>query len=161
MLLAFIATPFLSGLIGSALTKPHIEGWYASANLAPWTPPNGVFVAVWFFLYILIGVSGWLMWRYRPTTSRETEIRFRALWFFGFQLVLNAIWSPLFFNLYPMIGATALWLALIIMVLLWLLLMSYIVEVSKIDKLAAYVMIPYVFWATYAGTINLYMAIAN
>lgn len=101
------------------------------------------------------------MWKHHPTNSRETEIRFRALWFFGFQLVLNAIWSPLFFNLYPMMGASALWLAFVVIAFLWVLLLTYIFEVSKISKLAAYLMIPYVFWATYAGTINVYMALMN
>ena len=90
-LLLFIAVPLAIGFTGSFLTADQVDGWYASADQAPWTPPNAVFGPVWTLLYVMIGAAGWLLWR-----STVTHQRRRAFILYGIQLILNAVWSPLF-----------------------------------------------------------------
>ncbi|WP_237203785.1 TspO/MBR family protein [Rothia endophytica] len=155
-LLLFIAVPLAIGFTGSFLTSDQVDGWYASADQAPWTPPNVVFGPVWTLLYVMIGVAGWLLWR-----STATHQRRRAFILYGIQLVLNAVWSPLFFGAYPTYGVAALWVALAVIYLLLLTIMVSIKIFAPISKIAGWLFVPYGLWVAYASTLNLYMALHN
>lgn len=156
MLIIFLLVPLLVGFVGSLLTADPVDGWYASADQAPWTPPNAVFGPVWTALYLIMGLAAWLVWL-RPTSpARRTAL----IWFI-IQLAFNAVWSPTFFGGYPLLGAAALWLSFAIIVALLISLVMTIRSFWTIRTLAAVLLLPYLLWVTYASTLNLYMAIFN
>ena len=155
VLILFIALPLGIGFAGSMLTSEHIDGWYAAANKAPWNPPNSVFGPVWTVLYILIGIAGWLLWRKQPVTSNLMKL-------FWLQLILNAVWSPLFFGGYAYFGTFALWLAVAVIVALIITLALLITGCFKQGhQLAGALLAPYLLWGAYASTLNIYLALFN
>lgn len=156
MLIVFLLVPVLVGFVGSLLTTEQVDGWYASAAQAPWTPPNTVFGPVWTALYLLMGLAAWLAWLRPASPSRRT-----ALTWFIIQLALNAVWSPTFFGGYPLLGAAALWLSFAIIIALLVGLVMTIRSFWTVRTLAAVLLLPYLLWVTYASTLNLYMAIFN
>ncbi|RPJ43756.1 MAG: tryptophan-rich sensory protein, partial [Deltaproteobacteria bacterium] len=91
----FIVVCQLAGGIGSYFTVPAIPGWYANLKKPLLTPPDWVFAPVWVTLYVLMGIAVFLIWR----ETRYGKPRQKALLLFGTQLVLNALWSLLFFGL--------------------------------------------------------------
>ena len=101
-LVLFVAIAFGVAALGSVATFQNVEGWYADADKAFWTPPNVVFGPVWTVLYTLMSVAAWLVWREPVSDARR-----RALGVYIAQLVLNAIWTPVFFGLYPVAGSAA------------------------------------------------------
>src|SRR4051812_26370160 len=105
MLIAFLAISFAVAAAGALSTIQNVDGWYAHADRAFWTPPNAVFGPVWTVLYTLMSVAAWLVWRERRT--RDVRAALMAYWV---QLVLNALWTPVFFGLYPVAGSSALWI---------------------------------------------------
>lgn len=153
---AIIAVNVLSATLGSAVSQPFIEGWYADAVKPGWTPPNWVFSVVWTALYLSTSVAAWLIWRQRR--RRRVE---RALTLYVVQLVLNAIWSPLFFALFPVIGETATWLSLTVHMLLLVAIIVTITEFRPINRAAALIMVPYLLWVTYAATLTVGIAVLN
>src|SRR5262245_12415992 len=88
-----LAVCFGAAAVGSAVTLPEINGWYASLPKPSWNPPNWVFGPVWSTLYLLMAVSAWLVWREAGFTGARI-----ALALFGIQLALNVLWSVLFFG---------------------------------------------------------------
>lgn len=156
MLIVFLLAPVLVGFVGSLLTADQVDGWYAAADQAPWTPPNAVFGPVWTALYLIMGLAAWLVWL-RPTSpTRRTAL----IWFI-IQLALNAVWSPTFFGGYPLLGTAALWLSFGIIAALLISLVMTIRSFWNVRTLAAVLFLPYLLWVTYASTLNLYMAIFN
>ncbi len=153
---AIIAVNVLSATLGSAVSQPFIAGWYADAVKPGWTPPNWVFSVIWTLLYLSTSVAAWLVWRQRR--RRRVE---RALTLYVVQLVLNAIWSPLFFALYPVIGETATWLSLTVHMLLLAAIIVTIAEFRPIDRAAAIIMVPYLVWVAYAATLTVGIAVLN
>jgi len=145
-----------SAQLGSAISQPYIQGWYAEAVRPPWTPPNWVFAAVWTVLYLATSVAAWLIWRERR--RRRVE---RALTLYVVQLVLNAIWSPLFFALYPVIGETATWLSLTVHMLLLVAIAATITEFWPIRRVAAIIMVPYLLWVIFAASLTIGIALLN
>lgn len=130
-----------AGIIGSAFTSPAIPNWYASLVKPEFTPPSWVFGPVWTTLYFLMGVSLYLIWK------RKDEAK-PALAVFSFQLVLNALWSFLFFGLQsPLYG-------LICIVLLWLAIVATVLLFYRISKTAAYLLVPYLLWVSFAAFLN-------
>jgi tryptophan-rich sensory protein len=105
-----------------------------------WAPPAWVFGPVWSFLYLLMGIAAWLVWRQRG--CRESGI---ALWLFIAQLAANALWSWLFFSLQK--GA---WASYEILVL-WVLLLCSVIGFWRIRSLAAALLLPYLAWVTFAA----------
>jgi tryptophan-rich sensory protein len=145
-----------SAQLGSAISQPYIQGWYAEAVRPAWTPPNWVFAAVWTVLYLATSVAAWLIWRERR--RRRVD---RALTLYVVQLVLNAIWSPLFFALYPVIGETATWLSLTVHMLLLVAIAATITEFWPIRRVAAVIMVPYLLWVMYAASLTIGIALLN
>ncbi|MCW1250634.1 tryptophan-rich sensory protein [Acaricomes phytoseiuli] len=154
VLIGYLLLSALVATIGAAANLPHIDGWYATADIAPWSPPNWVFGPAWTLLYTLMAISAWLVWRKRRG--------WRPLFgLYGVQLFLNAIWSPLFFALYPSWGTPALWLAAVVIVLLAGILVLLIMQFFSISRWAAILLIPYLLWVVFASSLNIYAAAHN
>jgi translocator protein len=156
VLLAFLAIAAAVAFFGSLATTEQVNGWYADANQAPWTPPNALFGPAWTVLYTLMSVAAWLVWRER----RRVRVGSALGWYVG-QLALNSIWTPLFFALYPAIGSAALWLAFAVIVLLDIAVAVTIVLFWRVRRAAAVLLLPYLAWILFASSLNLYAALAN
>ena len=93
-LLVFLALCFAAAGIGGAVTTPKIATWYATLAKPTWNPPNWIFGPVWSALYFCMAVAAWLVWRQGGFSGARVPL---AL--FGTQLVLNVLWSCIFFGL--------------------------------------------------------------
>lgn len=138
-------------LLGSAVTAPQIPGWYQGLAKPFWTPPNWLFPIAWTTLYALMGVALLRLWG-KPT---QTPGRNWAIGLFLAQLALNAAWSPVFF------GLQAPWPALAIIVLLIATLALTIKAARPVDRIAAWLLLPYLAWVCYAFTLNAAIAVMN
>ena len=133
------------GYSSSTFTKEGVATWYPTILKPSFNPPNWVFMPVWTLLFILMGVAAGLVWDKIKEQNEEVK---KALGFFLAQLILNAVWSYIFFGLKnPM-------LALIEIVLLWLMIYETYLKFTKINKTAGYLLIPYMAWVSFAGILN-------
>ncbi len=151
-----IAVPFIIGGLGALSTAGNVDGWYADAVKAPWTPPNWVFGPVWTVLYVLLGVSFWRVWRAPDSAARSLGIRL-----FAIQLALNAIWTPIFFSGYPTWGESAFWQGALIIVAMDIIVWLTIVQFVRVDVWAARMLIPYEAWLWIATSLNIYLWLNN
>ena len=143
-LIVSVAICYLAAAIGAMFTFRSVTTWYAALARPGFAPPNWVFGPVWTLLYFLMGVSLYLVW------SRGTGVPYVriALIVFFVQLVLNALWSILFFGLHsPLAG-------LVGIALLWLALVLTIFYFWKISPLAGGLLVPYLLWVSFAGMLN-------
>ncbi|MBO9632894.1 MAG: tryptophan-rich sensory protein, partial [Chitinophagaceae bacterium] len=138
-----IAIPVITGLIASWFTVQSVNGWYSTLNRPSFAPPNWIFGPVWLVLYVLMGISLYIIWQCPPGIQKE-----KALFIFGLQLFCNFIWSFLFFFMRN--PATA----LVDIVLLWLLILVMIVRFYRLRPLAAWLNIPYLLWVSFATALN-------
>ncbi|HEY8590436.1 MAG TPA: TspO/MBR family protein [Naasia sp.] len=152
----FLLASFAVAAFGSLTTIAQVDGWYADAAKVAWTPPNWVFGPVWTTLYVLMAVAAWLVW-----LRRRTEYVTPALTLYGAQLFLNAVWTPLFFGGYAVIGAPALWVGLAVIVLLDVCVGATILVFWPVSRTAALLLVPYLMWILYATTLNLGAAVLN
>lgn len=155
-LVLFIAIAFGVAGLGSLATFQNVAGWYADAEKAFWNPPNLVFGPVWTVLYSLMSVAAWLVWREPPGVART-----RALAVYVVQLALNALWTPVFFGLYPLAGPPALWIALAIILALDVMVLVTMLRFWPVRRVAAVLLIPYWAWVLYATTLNAALAALN
>jgi len=140
-----------AGLIGSAFTTPAIPTWYAALEKPPFTPPNWLFAPAWITLYLLMGISASIVWRKGLDTPRVRT----ALIIFLIQLILNALWSVVFFGLQsPLYGV-------IVIAVLWIAIILTIVNFFRISTLAGALLLPYIGWVTFAALLNVYILILN
>lgn len=135
---------FLAGGIGTIFTSSAIPTWFSTLDKPFFNPPNYLFAPVWTILYILMGISVYLIWNKGFKTKKVRD----AVYIFGIQLILNTIWSPVFF------GAHNLFLAFVIIVVLWIYIVKTIKAFAKIDKFSAYLLYPYLIWVTFASILN-------
>ena len=142
-LLVCILIPLGVGGFAGMATANGIDSWYITLVKPSFNPPNAIFAPVWTFLYLLMGISFYLV-----IQSARGQQLFRAYLIFGGQLLLNFIWSFLFFY-FQEIG----W-ALAEIVLLWLSILGMIVFFHGINKTAAYLLIPYLCWVSFATFLN-------
>lgn len=119
--------------------------WYAALAKPTWNPPGWLFGPVWMLLYVLIGISAWLVWRERRAPAGERRIAWAA---FALQAVLNLAWTPLFF------GLKSPGLAFLDISLLWLAVLWTTLRFGRIRPLAGYLMLPYVLWVSFALVLN-------
>jgi translocator protein len=140
VLLGFIAACFLAALTG-AMFRPG--DWYERLTKPSWRPPNQLFAPVWSVLYLMIAVSGWLIWRETGFVGATLPLAIYAL-----QLVLNAAWTPLFFGLHRID------LGFFDIVLVWLSIVVTIVLFYPIHSVAAMLLLPYLAWVTFAAALN-------
>jgi len=134
---------FAAAGVGSLFTRPAIEGWYAALQKPSWTPPNWVFGPVWTVLYLAMATAAWLVWRRAGFAGARLPLTLFAL-----QLVLNLAWTGVFFGL-RMPGA-----AFAEIVLLWLFILATTAAFWPLTHVAAWLMVPYLVWVTYAATLN-------
>lgn len=136
----------LGGAMGALTAGSTGPGsWYDGLNKPPGTPPNFVFGIVWSVLYALMGISLALVWHFHGFKDRRGR---RALGFFLFQLMFNLLWTPLFFNMHWMAAA------FVDIVLLWFAVDAAIFIFSRVHKPAAWLLVPYWLWVTYAAYLN-------
>ena len=154
-LAGFLAASFLVAALGGLATVNNVDGWYATADKAPWSPPNGVFGPVWTVLYTAMAVAAWLVWRKRTGRTKA------ALTVYGIQLGLNLAWTPVFFGLYPTLGPAALWLALAIILALIAAVTLTVLQFGPISRTAGLLLLPYVAWLVFASTLNWWAAAHN
>lgn len=132
------------GAIGGLVTAPEIPTWYAGLTKPSWTPPNWAFPVVWNLLYAMMGVALWLLWD-RPRASTGQRAAITA---FAVQLALNAAWSPVFFALHQTMAALAIIVALAVAIAVT------IAYAWPVQRTAAWLLVPYLAWVTYASTLN-------
>lgn len=133
-----------AGLIGMLFTADTVTTWYPALTQPVLTPPNWLFGPVWVILYALMGVAAFLVWR-AGIHSHTVRI---ALLAFGVQLILNAAWSVLFF------GLQSPGLALIEIVLLWCAIVWTLFAFARVSRTAAYLLLPYLLWTSFAVYLN-------
>lgn len=143
LLILCIAAPLLVGAISGYATASGIGNWYAGLEKPIFNPPNWVFGPVWTVLYILMGISLFLV-----LTSERSVARTRSLALFWIQLALNFAWSFLFFR-FQLIAP-----ALVEIIFLWLAILAMIVFFLRARKTAGYLQIPYLIWVTFASILN-------
>lgn len=154
-LLISLTIPQLAGLIGSLFTMPVIPGWYASLARPELAPPNWIFGPVWTTLFVLMGIALYLVWRTKPLLPAARTRKHHALIIFGTQLILNTLWSIIFFGLQSPGGA------LIEIVFLWLAIVATIITFAKISRPAAWLLAPYILWVSFASYLNYAIWILN
>ena len=140
----------LAGVAGSLFSTPAIPTWYKTLKKPFFTPPDWIFGPVWISLFILMGISLFLVWR------RQDHPGFKlTLIFFLIQLIFNTLWSAAFFGLRsPLLG-------LIDIGLLWVAILLTIRYSFKISKVAGFLLLPYMFWVSFAAFLNFYLWILN
>ena len=132
-----------AGAIGSLFTTSSIDTWYTAIIKPEWNPPSWVFGPVWVTLYTLMGIAAYLVWR-----KRDTQEARRALYIYGVHLLLNSLWSILFFGLQnPQIAFFEI-----------LILLAFIVVVTvlfwRINTWAGLLFLPYLAWVSFAAYLN-------
>ncbi len=139
-LILWIIASMAAGWIGSQFMPGE---WYVSLVKPAWTPPNVVFAPVWTALYVLMGVAAWLVWRRSGFSGAMVP-----LVLFIVQLVLNALWSYLFF------GAHQPMLAFFEIVILWIVILLTLVCFWRMSLLAGVLLLPYLCWVGFASALN-------
>ena len=134
----------LAGFIGSFFTISSVSTWYTTLNKPFFNPPSWLFGPIWTILYILMGVSLYLIWEKR-IKSEESKT---AVLIFGVQLFLNLMWSIIFF------AVQSPFYAFIEIILLWITIVITMIYFYKISKPATYLLIPYILWVTFAALLN-------
>lgn len=144
-ILAVVVTCLAVGYFSGLVTRSAITTWYPTLIKPSFNPPNWVFAPVWSMLYIMMGVAAGLVW---DQIEIEKEAVKKALVFFAIQLALNALWSYLFFGLHnPMLAGLEI-------IVLWLMLFETYIQFVKINKIAGYLLLPYLGWVGFAAVLN-------
>lgn len=137
-------TCLVLGSLSGIATASSVNDWYLTLNKPSFNPPNWLFGPAWTLLYTLMGIAFALIW-HKGTEKPAVK---SALTFFGIQFVLNLLWSILFFGMKnPQI-------ALVEIIIMWILILVTILKFGKIDKRAAWLMVPYLAWVTFASALN-------
>jgi len=144
-LVLFVLICESAGIIGSIFTTPSIPGWYAGLAKPPFNPPNWIFGPVWITLYALMGIAAFLIFE---KGIGKKEVR-KALAVFAAQLVLNSLWSIVFFGAHQILGAA------VLILLLWAMILATIRLFRRISGTAAGLLIPYLLWVSFATVLNI------
>jgi benzodiazapine receptor len=133
-----------AGIIGSIFTSSSVSTWYTTLTKPEFTPAGSLISAVWLMLFTLMGISLFLVWR--EGLSRP-EVK-SALYIFAAQLIVNMLWSGVFFGLRsPLAGMIAI-------AVLWALILLTIAKFWPISKTAALLLVPYILWVSFAAFLN-------
>ncbi|MCX8015779.1 MAG: tryptophan-rich sensory protein [Patescibacteria group bacterium] len=141
---------FLTTSIGSYFTTPNIVSWYQYLKKPSFAPPNWLFGPAWILFYFLMAVAAFLVWRERENKNIKS-----ALSIYLIHLIFNALWSIIFF------GLKNFGFAFFEIVILWILILLTIIKFYKIKPLAAFLLIPYILWVTFASILNLAVWMLN
>lgn len=147
-----IIIPLIVGGLSALLTKDAMES-FNKLNQPPLSPPSWLFPVVWTVLFILMGISSYII--YKNKNTYYFEEREKALVYYVLQLIFNFVWSLLFFNMKWFVFSF-IWL-----LVLWVLILLLMINAKKVNKIAFYLLIPYLLWVTFAGYLNLGIAILN
>lgn len=143
-LIASLAIAQIAGLLGALFTRSAIPKWYVHLKKSDLNPPSWVFGPVWTILYVLMGVAAYLIY----VSGADPVLWDEALTLYGVQLVLNVLWSWIFF------GGKKPRAAFIELLILWIAIVSTIDIFAIISHAAAWLMLPYLAWTTFAGYLN-------
>jgi benzodiazapine receptor len=143
-LIGWLALCFSVAAVSSIFSAESITHWYAGLIKPPLNPPNQVFGPVWTVLYALMAVSAWIVWKTRPSACRR-----RGLLLFCIQLGLNVLWTWSFFARHQPLTAFA------DIVVLWIGIFLTILTFRKMSRTAAWMLVPYLAWVTFASYLNL------
>lgn len=133
-----------AGIVGSIFTVPSIPTWYRKLNKPSFAPPNRIFGPVWITLYTLMGVSLFLMLR-EGLGNPQVQL---GVGIFGVQLVLNVIWSFVFFGRKSIFGG------LVTIIVLWIAILLTIISFLNVSVLAGLLLVPYILWSSFAALLN-------
>lgn len=147
-----IAIPLIVGGLSAFLTKDAIESFNELVQ-PPLSPPSFLFPIVWTILFVLMGIASYLI--YKNNDVNVYKERKRALILYFIQLIFNFFWSLIFFNLQTFYFAFA-WL-----LVLWILIILLMYNAKLVNKVSYYLLVPYIIWVTFAGYLNLAIAILN
>lgn len=139
------------GLVGSVITAKAIPTWYAFLSKPAFTPPNWLFAPVWTALYVMMGVALFLIWR----KGLDYPGAKTAIVLFFVQLILNGLWTPVFFGLRSPLGGLA------VILVLWVAILVTFIKFFPISRTAAGLLIPYEIWVTYASALNFGVYLLN
>ncbi|MFC1636757.1 TspO/MBR family protein [Planctomycetota bacterium] len=143
-LISSVSLCLFTGFVGSFSTMDSVSTWYADLAKPSFNPPDWAFGVVWPILYVMMGVAAFLVWN-KGAASKQVRV---ALGLFLLQLVLNGLWTPIFFGLH-MMG-----FALAEIVLLWVAILATIIAFWTMSKPATYLLIPYILWVSFAIVLN-------
>lgn len=150
-LITCILIPLFIGGISGYLTADESNGtWYTSLNKPSFNPPNKVFGPVWSVLYILMGISLYLVW-----INSNGGLRKKAITLFGIQLFLNFWWSILFFHFHFILASV------IDIVVLWFCILWMILVFHQIKPISGYLQVPYIIWVSFASMLNISIWLLN
>ena len=134
----------LAGFVGSLFTTPSIPSWYAALQKPSFNPPNWIFAPVWTTLFVLMGIAAFIVWN-KGLDRKGVKA---ALVLFIIQLLLNMLWSLLFFTLHsPMY-------AFVEIIILWLAILLTMLKFFPISSAAGYLLLPYILWVSFAAVLN-------
>lgn len=137
-----------TALVASAATRPEIAGWYAGLNKPAFNPPDWAFPVAWALLYAMIAGSLWRLLGAMPGTGPSREGWWLALVAFGVQLALNAAWPPVFFTAHA-VGIALVVVAMLLVMVLWTIRLTW-----RFDRAAAWLLVPYAAWVSFATLLN-------
>jgi benzodiazapine receptor len=146
-----VSVCLLTGFLGSFATRDSITTWYAQLSRPSFTPPDWTFGVVWPVLYVMMGISAFLIWNV-GIDKRRVKV---SLGFFALQLILNGLWTPIFFGLH-LIG-----FALLEIIILWAAILMTILAFWKVSKPAALLLLPYILWVSFAVVLNASLFLLN
>lgn len=166
-LLTSIIVCELAGVVGSVFTTPEINVWYKNLNKPSFNPPGWIFGPVWSIIFLLMGISLYLVWIKEFTIKNSLGKSKEKVWnkwskkfwngswqkiniiaIFAVQLFLNILWSAIFF------GAHNPGVAFFGLLMLWAAILYTIVNFYRVSKIASYLLIPYILWVSFAGVLN-------
>lgn len=143
-LIIAIAIPLIVGGTSGFFTATGVESWYQTIARPTWNPPGWIFGPVWTTLYVMMGISLFLVWK----EDTSVELKKIAIALFTVQLVLNFFWSFIFFNQHQ-IG----W-ALVEIAAMWVFILLTIFAFAQVNKAAAWLLVPYISWVSFATILN-------
>ncbi|WP_124067664.1 TspO/MBR family protein [Clostridium sp. E02] len=146
--IVYLLLPLVVGALSGILTGNGMN-LYKNLNQPALSPPGWIFPVVWTILYLLMGLGSYLV------ATSYSPYKDKALLYYIIQLILNFLWSPVFFILNNYV------LAFFILLLLWYFIIKMIASFWQVNKIAALLQIPYLLWVTFAGYLNLAIIFLN
>ncbi|MBR5683105.1 MAG: tryptophan-rich sensory protein [Ruminococcus sp.] len=137
-LIIWVVATELVGALSALISGGNFSEFYSSLEQPPFAPPGWLFPVMWSILYALMGVSAYLIWESGNTRRKG------AIILYGAQLFANFLWTPVFFGLKSLKGAT------VVVVIMLILITAMIISFLRINKTAAYLNLPYLFWTAFA-----------
>lgn len=142
-LVACVAGPLITGAVAGIITAQNITSWYSHLHKPSFNPPNYLFGPVWTLLYVLMGISFYMILQTPKSSERK-----KAIVVFVVQWILNFIWSFLFFQFHWILGA------LVEIILLWISIILMIILFKNIKPVAGYLQVPYLLWVSFATVLT-------